>query len=98
MRSFIFSQILSLMKIKLYFKTLIFKTRISSAIRTISFPDIINIKGINSSFNLSKCSPSHSLHSKGVVRSTRRHTIHLQFDISANGLEIRAVQTPKYTF
>jgi hypothetical protein len=29
------------------------------------------------------------------VRSTVRHTIQLQFDISANALEIRALQTPK---
>jgi hypothetical protein len=29
------------------------------------------------------------------VRSTECHAIHLQFHISANGLEIRAVQSPK---
>jgi hypothetical protein len=28
-------------------------------------------------------------------RSTARHAIHLQFDISANAFEIRAVQSPK---
>jgi hypothetical protein len=32
------------------------------------------------------------------VRSTARHAIHLQFDISANALGIRAVQSPKCTF
>jgi hypothetical protein len=31
----------------------------------------------------------------GYVRSTARHAIHLQFDISANSLEIRAVQIIK---
>jgi hypothetical protein len=29
------------------------------------------------------------------VRSTARHAIHLQFDISSNVIEIRAVQSPK---
>jgi hypothetical protein len=29
------------------------------------------------------------------VRSTARHAIHLQFDICANTLEIRAVQSPE---
>jgi hypothetical protein len=29
------------------------------------------------------------------VRSTARRVIHLQFDISANAVEIRAVQNPK---
>jgi hypothetical protein len=28
------------------------------------------------------------------VRSTARHAIHFQFDVSANVLEIRAVQSP----
>jgi hypothetical protein len=32
---------------------------------------------------------------KRHVRSTARHTIRLQFDISANGFEIRAIQSPK---
>jgi hypothetical protein len=30
-----------------------------------------------------------------TVQSTARHAIHLQFDIIANALEIRAVQSPK---
>jgi hypothetical protein len=30
-----------------------------------------------------------------TVRSTARHAIHLQFDISANALEIKAVQSQK---
>jgi hypothetical protein len=30
-----------------------------------------------------------------LVRSTARYAIHLQFDISANGLEISVVQRPK---
>jgi hypothetical protein len=29
------------------------------------------------------------------VRLTAQRTIHLQFDVSANALEIRAVQSPK---
>jgi hypothetical protein len=29
------------------------------------------------------------------VRSTARHTLHLQFNVSAKALEIRAVQNPK---
>jgi hypothetical protein len=29
------------------------------------------------------------------VRSTARHAIHLQFDISTNAFEIRAVQSPE---
>jgi hypothetical protein len=32
---------------------------------------------------------------KTNVRSTARHAIHLQFDISTNTLVIRAVQSPK---
>jgi hypothetical protein len=31
------------------------------------------------------------------VRSTARHAKHMQLDISANALVIRAVQRPKYT-
>jgi hypothetical protein len=30
------------------------------------------------------------------VRSTARHAIHVQFDISANAIIIRAVQSPKW--
>jgi hypothetical protein len=30
-----------------------------------------------------------------AVRSTVRHAIHMHFDISANALEIRVVQSPK---
>jgi hypothetical protein len=30
------------------------------------------------------------------VRSTARHAIHLGSDINTNGLEIRAIQNPKY--
>jgi hypothetical protein len=30
-----------------------------------------------------------------IVRSTARHALHLQFDISANALDIRVVQSPK---
>jgi hypothetical protein len=29
------------------------------------------------------------------VRLTARHAIHLQFDISANAIKVRAVQSPK---
>jgi hypothetical protein len=32
---------------------------------------------------------------KKYVRSTSRYAIHLQFNISANALEIRALQSPK---
>jgi hypothetical protein len=30
-----------------------------------------------------------------LIRSTARHAAHLQFDISAKAIEIRAVKTPK---
>jgi hypothetical protein len=34
-------------------------------------------------------------HMRYLVRSSGHHAIHLQFDISANALEIRVVQSPK---
>jgi hypothetical protein len=37
----------------------------------------------------------HSIVNWIQVRSTARHAIHLRFGISANALEIRAVQSPK---
>jgi hypothetical protein len=36
-----------------------------------------------------------SIPTYAIVRSTARHAIHLQIDISANSLGIRAVQIPK---
>jgi hypothetical protein len=35
------------------------------------------------------------LYARSCVRSTARHAIHLQFDISANASEIEAVQSVK---
>jgi hypothetical protein len=32
------------------------------------------------------------LHKQNLIRSTARHAIHLQFDISSNALKLRAVQ------
>jgi hypothetical protein len=37
-----------------------------------------------------------SIYLRLTVRSTARHVIHLQLDISTNAFEIRAVQSLKY--
>jgi hypothetical protein len=54
--------------------------------------DALNLFSFYSEWNVGIFGTEH----EGSVRSTARRVVHLQFDISANALEKRAVQSLNY--